>query len=152
MKHGLGGSGRAEQNDTECTRPSRFAVASGEPGTPGAAPLPCGAVDGIRGDSACVMWRVGVLGRGKPLRAGSGPGAGRRGRKPRGRQIRALGQAGGRRLAGSASKGPSGPDPTLSDEQLARLGARLEQGPAAAGYGEDQRWTLARMGGVDAFR
>ena len=44
-----------------------------------------------------------------------------------------------------ASKGPSGPDPKLSDEQLARLKARLEQGPAAAGYGEDQRWTLARV-------
>jgi transposase len=26
---------------------------------------------------------------------------------------------------------------------LARLKARLELGPAAAGYGEDQRWTLA---------
>jgi transposase len=44
-----------------------------------------------------------------------------------------------------ASKGPSGPDPKLSDEQLARLKARLDQGPAAAGYGEDQRWTLARV-------
>src|SRR5687768_3526903 len=42
------------------------------------------------------------------------------------------------------SKGPSGPDPKLSDEQLARLKARLDQGPAVAGYGEDQRWTLAR--------
>src|SRR4029453_9565725 len=44
-----------------------------------------------------------------------------------------------------ASKGASGPDPKLSDEQLARLKQRLEQGPAAAGYGEDQRWTLARV-------
>jgi transposase len=44
-----------------------------------------------------------------------------------------------------ASKGPSGPEPKLSDEQLTRLKARLEQGPAAAGYGEDQRWTLARV-------
>ena len=44
-----------------------------------------------------------------------------------------------------ASKGPSGPDPKLSNEQLARLKARLERGPAAAGYGEDQRWTLARV-------
>lgn len=43
------------------------------------------------------------------------------------------------------SKGASGPDPTLSDEQLARLKERLEQGPAAAGYGEDQRWTLVRV-------
>lgn len=44
-----------------------------------------------------------------------------------------------------ASKGPSGPDPTLSDAQVARLKERLELGPAAAGYGEDQRWTLARI-------
>jgi transposase len=43
------------------------------------------------------------------------------------------------------SKGASGPGPKLSDEQLARLKARLELGPAAAGYGEDQRWTLARV-------
>jgi transposase len=28
---------------------------------------------------------------------------------------------------------------------LARLKARLDQGPAAAGYGEDQRWTLVRV-------
>ncbi|BCJ75889.1 hypothetical protein CS0771_57130 [Catellatospora sp. IY07-71] len=44
-----------------------------------------------------------------------------------------------------ASRGPSGPDPMLSDEQLERLRARLEQGPATAGYGQDQRWTLARV-------
>ena len=44
-----------------------------------------------------------------------------------------------------ASKGPPGPDPVLSDAQLARLRERLELGPAAAGYGEDQRWTLARV-------
>ena len=44
-----------------------------------------------------------------------------------------------------ASRGPAGPDPKLSDEQLARLKGRLEQGPAAAGYGEDQRWTLVRI-------
>ncbi|WP_203791696.1 winged helix-turn-helix domain-containing protein [Paractinoplanes rishiriensis] len=44
-----------------------------------------------------------------------------------------------------ASRGPAGPDPKLSDEQLARLKSRLELGPAAAGYGEDQRWTLARV-------
>ena len=43
------------------------------------------------------------------------------------------------------SRGASGPDPKLSDEQLARLRHRLEQGPAAAGYGEDQRWTLIRV-------
>lgn len=44
-----------------------------------------------------------------------------------------------------ASKGAPGPDPTLSDAQLAKLKTRLERGPAAAGYGEDQRWTLARI-------
>jgi transposase len=43
------------------------------------------------------------------------------------------------------SKGASGPAPKLSDEQLARLKTRLELGPAAAGYGEDQRWTLMRV-------
>jgi transposase len=44
-----------------------------------------------------------------------------------------------------ASTGAPGPDPTLSDPQLARLKTRLERGPAAAGYREDQRWTLARI-------
>ena len=44
-----------------------------------------------------------------------------------------------------ASKGASGPDPKLSDEQLARLKQRLDAGPAAAGYADDQRWTLARV-------
>ena len=44
-----------------------------------------------------------------------------------------------------ASKGPPGPDPLLSGAQLARLRTRLELGPAAAGWGEDQRWTLARV-------
>jgi hypothetical protein len=56
---------------------------------------------------------------------------------------------GGRGVAGGAgalaSKGASGRDRKLSDEQLARLKSRLEQGPAAAGGGEDQRWTLARV-------
>lgn len=51
--------------------------------------------------------------------------------------------AGGARAL--TSKGASGPDPKLSDVQLARLRQRLEQGPAAAGYGEDQRWTLVRV-------
>ncbi|MEV7630285.1 winged helix-turn-helix domain-containing protein [Actinoplanes sp. NPDC089786] len=44
-----------------------------------------------------------------------------------------------------ASKGACGPDPKLSDEQLARLKTRLDLGPVAAGYGEDQRWTLVRV-------
>lgn len=58
-------------------------------------------------------------------------------------QWRRAWQAGGVRAL--ASTGAPGPDPTLSDAQLARLKARLEQGPAAAGYGQDQRWTLARI-------
>ena len=33
----------------------------------------------------------------------------------------------------------------LSGAQLARLRAALEGGPAAWGWGEDQRWTLARV-------
>lgn len=48
------------------------------------------------------------------------------------------------------SKGRPGPPRRLSDAQLARLQARLDAGPAAAGYVTDQRWTLApgsRAGG-----
>lgn len=48
-------------------------------------------------------------------------------------------------VAALASKGPSGPDPVLSDAQLARLRERLEAGPVEVGYDEDQRWTLARV-------
>jgi transposase len=58
-------------------------------------------------------------------------------------QWRRVWVAGGARAL--ASKGVSGPDPKLSDEQLARLSERLQRGPAAAGYGEDQRWTLVRV-------
>jgi putative transposase len=47
--------------------------------------------------------------------------------------------------AGLASKGPSGTGCRLSNEQLDRLAAALEQGPAAHGYVEDQRWTLTRV-------
>jgi putative transposase len=43
-----------------------------------------------------------------------------------------------------ASKGPPGPQPTLSQAQVDQLERRLEQGPAEAGY-SDQRWTLARV-------
>src|SRR4029450_13642791 len=41
-----------------------------------------------------------------------------------------------------ASRGASGPDPKLSDQQLARLKQRLDAGPAAAGYADDQRRTF----------
>ena len=54
-----------------------------------------------------------------------------------------------RRRAGGeaelASKGPGGAVCRLSEAQLARLRAGLDRGPAAWGWGEDQRWTLARV-------
>jgi putative transposase len=52
--------------------------------------------------------------------------------------------------AGLASKGPSGSACRLTDEQLDRLAAALEEGPAAHGWVEDQRWTLARVAEVIA--
>ncbi len=47
--------------------------------------------------------------------------------------------------AALASAGPGGAVCRLNREQLARLRAALEGGPAAWGWGEDQRWTLARV-------
>ena len=47
--------------------------------------------------------------------------------------------------AALASKGPGGAVCRLSEAQLARLRAGLERGPAAWGWDEDQRWTLARV-------
>jgi transposase len=47
--------------------------------------------------------------------------------------------------AGLASKGPGGSSCRLDQPRLARLAQALEQGPAAHGFGEDQRWTLARV-------
>jgi transposase len=43
-----------------------------------------------------------------------------------------------------ASKGRPGPDTKLNQRQVARLEQALQEGPAAAGWAEDQRWTLAR--------
>jgi transposase len=43
------------------------------------------------------------------------------------------------------SKGPAGTECRLSPEQLGQLAAALKEGPAAHGYVEDQRWTLARV-------
>jgi transposase len=43
-----------------------------------------------------------------------------------------------------ASKGPGGSACRLSEGQLAQLRAALEAGPAAHGWDQDQRWTLAR--------
>jgi transposase len=43
-----------------------------------------------------------------------------------------------------ASKGPGGSPCRLGERQLEQLRAALEAGPAAHGWAEDQRWTLAR--------
>ncbi|MGW3467854.1 helix-turn-helix domain-containing protein [Saccharopolyspora sp. NPDC000995] len=44
-----------------------------------------------------------------------------------------------------ASKGRPGPKTKLNQQQIARLEQALRDGPAAAGWTEDQRWTLARV-------
>lgn len=46
---------------------------------------------------------------------------------------------------GLVSKGHGGQQPYLTGEQVTRLTAALDQGPAAHGYEDDQRWTLARI-------
>jgi transposase len=43
------------------------------------------------------------------------------------------------------SKGPSGSRCRLDDTRLRRLAEALDEGPAAHGFGVDQRWTLARV-------
>ncbi len=52
-------------------------------------------------------------------------------------------RAGGR--GALASKGAGGAVCRLSPAQLARLRAALDQGPAAWGWDQDQRWTLERV-------
>src|SRR5437868_3154521 len=52
-------------------------------------------------------------------------------------------QAGG--TAALASKGPGGSICRLDETRRARLAEALEAGAAAHGFGEDQRWTLARV-------
>lgn len=52
-------------------------------------------------------------------------------------------RAGGQ--AALVSAGPGGCRCRLTGTQLARLRAALEQGPAAWGWTEDQRWTLPRV-------
>jgi transposase len=47
--------------------------------------------------------------------------------------------------AALASRGPGGAACRLSGRQLTRLRAALDAGPAAYGWTEDQRWTLARI-------
>ena len=63
-------------------------------------------------------------------------------------QWRRAWQAGG--IEALASRGAPGPDPTLSTRQLDQLHHRLQQGPAAAGHTQDQRWTLARVAALIA--
>lgn len=43
------------------------------------------------------------------------------------------------------STGPGGSACRLDERRQARLAQALEQGPAVHGFGEDQRWTLARV-------
>ena len=51
----------------------------------------------------------------------------------------------GRRRSGVGIQGPGGAACRLDEQQLARLRAALDAGPAACGWREDQRWTLARV-------
>jgi len=51
--------------------------------------------------------------------------------------------AGGREAL--LSKGPGGEKCKLTEAQLERLRAALDEGPAAYGWDEDQCWTLARI-------
>lgn len=55
-------------------------------------------------------------------------------------------RAGGR--AALASKGAGGARCKLTDEQVELLQDALELGPAAHGWAQDQRWTLARIAEV----
>ncbi|KPI21412.1 Winged helix-turn helix domain containing protein [Actinobacteria bacterium OK074] len=50
------------------------------------------------------------------------------------------------------SKGPSGVDSRMKPAWRAWLACALEQGPAAHGWSEDQRWTLARIAVLVARR
>jgi transposase len=52
-------------------------------------------------------------------------------------------RAGGQ--AALVSTGPGGATCRLTPKQLTRLRAELDLGPAAHGWREDQRWTLARI-------
>ena len=58
-------------------------------------------------------------------------------------QWRRTWRAGG--TAALASTGPGGNACRLGPTQLARLASELDRGPAAHGWDEDQRWTLARV-------
>jgi putative transposase len=58
-------------------------------------------------------------------------------------QWRRAWRAGGQ--AALASKGAGGSSCKLDEEQIAQLRAALEAGPAAYGWTQDRRWTLARV-------
>ena len=58
-------------------------------------------------------------------------------------QWRRTWRAGG--TAALASTGPGGNPCRLSSTQRARLATELDRSPAAHGWDEDQRWTLARV-------
>jgi putative transposase len=58
-------------------------------------------------------------------------------------QWRHVWRAGGEQAL--ASKGPSGSRCRLDDARLQRLAEALDEGPAAHGFGVDQRWTLVRV-------
>jgi transposase len=47
--------------------------------------------------------------------------------------------------AALASRGAGGASCKLDDAQLDRLALELDRGPAAHGWAQDQRWTLARV-------
>ena len=47
--------------------------------------------------------------------------------------------------AALASRGPGGSACRLDEQRQARLAQALKDGPAAHGFDEDQRWTLARV-------
>ena len=53
--------------------------------------------------------------------------------------------AGGGRGRAGLTRGRAGRCAACRAAQLARLRAALDGGPAAWGWGEDQRWTLARV-------
>ena len=52
--------------------------------------------------------------------------------------------------AALASKGQGGYACKLDEQQLSRLRAALDAGPAASGWDQDQRWTLARVAALIA--
>lgn len=98
-------------------------------------------------DPGCAgQTRAGAFGGGRVVRRGREASAGR----PAAAGLTQIGvclaqglEPGGHR--GVAVEGPGGQSCRLSDGQMQRLEAALDAGPAAYGWSEDQRWTLARV-------